>query len=352
MKSVFKFALRDTGYYIYETDDFIKNAGVIFMTEPKPQSYYDNAPELDSEDSAYLNQAILDNPEQFQDKKKDDNTEDSFWSYENIVGRLGTRLDHFLKDSNDLADKIADITLPKPAANVVRNIDAAMNRFVDRHLLPTPTHTTIKAARYYTAPADVMAAIKKACAVTGCDYDLAVRTAGIESGMNPNAANGRSSARGLYQALTGTAEKVIASDPRIAAEIAKDGGYNPFNPYHSALVGTLYAVQNQRILQASLHHVPSQGEMYLAHFLGASGAMRVLRYNHDAQLNLSGAVLKANPNLKDMRTVGDLVSWADNKMANVHVNDNKAILLAQASTRPHRDDHHLHHGLSTQQARV
>lgn len=56
--------------------------------------------------------------------------------------------------------------------------------------------------------------------------------------------------------------------------------------------------------------------LYLAHFLGAGGAAKVLSLGDTAPLY--GAInpdqIAANPVLKDMRTIGDIKKWADDKM--------------------------------------
>ena len=56
--------------------------------------------------------------------------------------------------------------------------------------------------------------------------------------------------------------------------------------------------------------------LYLAHFLGAPVAAKVLSLGDSAPLY--GAItpdqIKSNPMLKDMRTIGDIKAWADSKM--------------------------------------
>jgi hypothetical protein len=56
---------------------------------------------------------------------------------------------------------------------------------------------------------------------------------------------------------------------------------------------------------------------YLAHFLGSSGAIRVLSANDSTPIDkvVDGRSLNANPNVfKNMQTAGDLKAWAANKM--------------------------------------
>jgi hypothetical protein len=304
------------------TESALSAAAAVPKPQPKPQSYYDNAQQLDTEDSEYLNRAIEDHPEEFRYNTYDD------------VQKAGIGIDPtssstpsgFSQRVDDFADRIARITFGNSGVDALHRLRNGISSFFH----PDPQ-------KFYVPKQEVLSAIKKACAVTGCDYNLALSMVGVESGFNTNAANPDSSAKGLFQALNGTADTQI-KDPIIAAEIAKDGGYNPFNPYHSALVGTLYAVKNQKILESALGHKPSAGEMYLSHFLGASGAVRVLRYNKGAQLNLAlpEAVYDSNPTLRKLGTVGDLIDWADHKMASVHVNAPSLANAPNAAKSPPR----------------
>ena len=60
----------------------------------------------------------------------------------------------------------------------------------------------------------------------------------------------------------------------------------------------------------------SDAALYLAHFLGSSGASRVLRLPDNAPLSegVSTDQIAANPMLQRMTTVGELKAWADKKM--------------------------------------
>lgn len=73
--------------------------------------------------------------------------------------------------------------------------------------------------------------------------------------------------------------------------------------------------QNRAYL-AKLGLSTTDSALYLAHFLGPGGAAKVLSLGDTAPLE--GAVapdqIAANPTLKDMRTIGDIKKWADDKM--------------------------------------
>lgn len=76
----------------------------------------------------------------------------------------------------------------------------------------------------------------------------------------------------------------------------------------------------------------SDAAMYLAHFLGAAGAIRVLKLPDNAPLSagVSEAQISANPMLKKMATIGDLKLWADQKMGGTAVAQAPVAPVAQA----------------------
>jgi hypothetical protein len=100
------------------------------------------------------------------------------------------------------------------------------------------------------------------------------RTAQIESGMNPNAKNPKSTAKGLFQFLDRTAQEY--------------GLANPMDPNASTDAAARLAQKNMRALKAVLGRDPTPGELYLAHQQGTQGAIRLLR----------------NPNAPAMQVVG------------------------------------------------
>jgi hypothetical protein len=100
------------------------------------------------------------------------------------------------------------------------------------------------------------------------------RTAQIESGMNPNAKNPKSTAKGLFQFLDRTAQEY--------------GLANPMDPNASTDAAARLAQKNMRALKAALGRDPTPGELYLAHQQGTQGAIRLLR----------------NPNAPAMQVVG------------------------------------------------
>ncbi|MBR0959882.1 hypothetical protein [Bradyrhizobium japonicum] len=135
-----------------------------------------------------------------------------------------------------------------------------------------------------------------------------------ESGGRANAANGLSSALGAGQFLRKTWLDMLAKyrpdltgTPHELAELRKD-------PKLSAEMVEAYAAENaKRLVRAG--HEASPGNIYLAHFAGPSGALKVLGADPAASARsvLGDDAVTANPFLEKM-TIGDLRSWADRKM--------------------------------------
>lgn len=135
-----------------------------------------------------------------------------------------------------------------------------------------------------------------------------------ESGGRVNATNGLSSALGAGQFLRGTWLDMLAKyrpdltgTPDELAALRKD-------PRLSAEMVEAYAAENtKRLVRAG--HEATPGNIYLAHFAGPSGALKVLGADPAASTRsvLGDDAVAANPFL-DKMTIGDLRSWADRKM--------------------------------------
>lgn len=131
------------------------------------------------------------------------------------------------------------------------------------------------------------AAIAQAAQATGVDFDYLLAQARLESGLNPQARAGTSSATGLYQFLGGTwldtlkkhgAEHGLgwaaqaAADPSRRAEVMA----LRYDPSASALMAAELASDNRAALSGMLGREPDGAELYLAHFLGPQGAGQIL----------------------------------------------------------------------------
>jgi len=130
----------------------------------------------------------------------------------------------------------------------------------------------------------------------GVDFDYLLQTAMRESSLNPQARAQTSSAVGLFQFLEGTWLQVMKEEgPRlgygdIAGKIERsgDGDYivrDPAvradilklreDPKIAADLAAAFTKSNGDYLTQRFGRMPSAGELYIAHFLGAQGAERM-----------------------------------------------------------------------------
>jgi hypothetical protein len=141
-------------------------------------------------------------------------------------------------------------------------------------------------------------AIRSASRTTGANFDYLLRTAMRESSLNPSARARTSSACGLYQFIESTWLAMVKEEgPKFglgnyaaAIERSVGGEYTVRDPQtrahilklredpeiSSVMAGAL-ARRNAHELSRTLGRKPTKGELYLAHFLGAGGAKRLIQ---------------------------------------------------------------------------
>lgn len=141
--------------------------------------------------------------------------------------------------------------------------------------------------------ADVQAAIARAAVRTGVDFDYLLAQARLESGLDPKAKAGTSSATGLYQFIDSTwlrtldkhgakhgmewADGAIAPGGRVADPAARSQILAlRYDADASSLMAAELTRENADGLRASLGREPEPAELYLAHFLGLGGARQFL----------------------------------------------------------------------------
>jgi Transglycosylase SLT domain len=147
--------------------------------------------------------------------------------------------------------------------------------------------------------------LRKASQATGVSFDYLARTAERESRFDPKAKAGTSSATGMFQFLDQTWLGMVKQEgPKLglgqeAAAISGEGGrFNVSDPAMrqkilglredpgvSAMMAGAFASRNGQQMEQALGRKPSEGELYMAHFLGASGAKELIqlaRTNPDA----------------------------------------------------------------------
>lgn len=148
---------------------------------------------------------------------------------------------------------------------------------------------------------DVRAAIARASAATGVDFDYLIAQAKIESAFDPSARASTSSAAGLYQFTAGTWLDTLDrhgarhgldwADAAISRSGGRAGIHDPmmraqvmnlrFDPNASALMAAELARDNAVELRGVLGREPDAAELYLAHFMGAAGARSFLSAMQD-----------------------------------------------------------------------
>ncbi|MFZ3035402.1 MAG: lytic transglycosylase domain-containing protein [Parvibaculum sp.] len=147
------------------------------------------------------------------------------------------------------------------------------------------------------APPQITAALQQASARTGTDFSYLLKTAMRESSLNCNAKSNTSSACGLFQftqqSWLGTMKqdggdlglgqyadqisqdsngRYVVTDPAARQEILALRN----DPKVSALMAGAYTSDSQSRLESKLGRSVSGGELYIAHFLGAGGASKLI----------------------------------------------------------------------------
>ncbi|RTM07404.1 MAG: hypothetical protein EKK31_11615 [Hyphomicrobiales bacterium] len=132
---------------------------------------------------------------------------------------------------------------------------------------------------------------------------IALGIAQIESGMNPNAKSGTSSAGGLFQFVDGTAAQYHLR--------------NKFDAEANADAGARLTADNIAGLKRDLGRDPTPGEVYLAHFSGYGVAEKLAKASPDTPTSdlFSPQAIAANRSILAGKTAGDVKAWADGTMA-------------------------------------
>lgn len=147
-------------------------------------------------------------------------------------------------------------------------------------------------------PHNLASALTAAGERSGVDFNYLLQTAVRESSLNPQARASTSSAVGLFQFLEGTWLQVMKDQgPRLGyeayanqIEVTAGGDYvirDPAkraavlalreNPVIAADLAAAFTRTNGEYLRTAFGRMPSSGELYIAHFLGARGAEKMFR---------------------------------------------------------------------------
>ena len=173
-----------------------------------------------------------------------------------------------------------------------------------------------------TQGAAVIGAIRNAARATGTDFQYLLATAQVESGLNPTASVSSSSAKGLFQFVDQTWLSTLKqAGPalgygRYSDAIAQtpSGGYTVADPAlrqrilslrddpaaNAAMAGA-FTQQNAAVLRERIGRSPSEGDLYVAHFFGASGAAQLINLASQTPSTSAASVFpnaaKANPSI-------------------------------------------------------
>jgi hypothetical protein len=147
-----------------------------------------------------------------------------------------------------------------------------------------------------TVPPSLAYVLNTAGERNGVDFDYLLQTAIRESSLNPKAKAQTSSATGLFQFIESTWLEVMKSDgPRLgyqkyadAISMSADGDFAVADkdlrqeilklredPQVAADLAAAFTRNNGQYLHQRFGRMPSPGELYIAHFLGARGAEKM-----------------------------------------------------------------------------
>jgi hypothetical protein len=172
------------------------------------------------------------------------------------------------------------------------------------------------------ASARIAGAIRDAAQATGASFEYLLTAARMESNLNPAAQATSSSATGLYQFIDQTWLATLKSAGPAhgykqyadAIAIGADGRYEVPDPNMRAAIMKLrndpavsatmagaFTQINAAQLASALGRQPSEGELYIAHFLGPDGAVKLINAM-PGQPNANAAQMfpqaaAANPNI-------------------------------------------------------
>ncbi|MFN0264011.1 transglycosylase SLT domain-containing protein [Tepidamorphus sp. 3E244] len=187
----------------------------------------------------------------------------------------------------------------------------AIRRNASRH--------SMKIAAQQTISDRVLSALSNASERTGIGFDYLVKTAQRESAFDPSAKARTSSATGLFQFIESTwfgvmrenGERFGLNEEAAAIQSTGRGRFRVSDPdmrSHilslrsdpnvAALMAGAFTEDNAEYLEKAIGREPNGGELYIAHFLGAGGAAKLINLAetrpNDVAANHFPAAAKAN----------------------------------------------------------
>ena len=157
-------------------------------------------------------------------------------------------------------------------------------------------------ARIDPSRLQIATSIKQAASTTGASFEYLLATAKMESNFNPKAAASTSSARGLYQFIDqtwlGTVKEAgsqlgygkyadaisksssgtyYVNDPSMRTSIMKLRD----DPDAASSMAAVLTQSNSFKLTGKIGRRPTDGELYMAHFMGVGGAAKLISNAED-----------------------------------------------------------------------
>lgn len=167
------------------------------------------------------------------------------------------------------------------------------------------------------AQSDPLGALNHIRSAPGSDDELVERIIQIESGHNPRAKAKNSTAEGLGQFTDATwLDTIKKTRPDLAKSMSdQDLLALKADPNLSRQMTGALLQSNRSSLQAQGLE-GSAGNLYLAHFLGAGGAAKLLKASPDTPVSklLSQDAIDANGSILAGRTAGSVIQWANGRM--------------------------------------
>lgn len=155
----------------------------------------------------------------------------------------------------------------------------------------------VDASSQIASASNVTGAIRKASLITGTNFQYLLAAAKVESNLNPSAKAPTSSAGGLFQFIDQTwlgtlkesgaelgygryanaigrneAGKFVVADPAMHREIMN----LKHDPTANAVMAGAFTQSNAAYLKERLGRDATEGELYIAHFMGAGGAAKLI----------------------------------------------------------------------------
>ena len=152
---------------------------------------------------------------------------------------------------------------------------------------------------------------------SGVSGNLIDKITGVESGGNASAKNPNSTATGLGQFIESTwlrmfkeyfPDRAAGMTEAAMLELRKDGEL-------SRKMTELYILENKKNLE-QFGIAVNDASIYLSHFLGPGGAVKVLGANPSTPVSslLGDGQINANQSILQGKTAGEVVAWAQRKM--------------------------------------